>query len=63
MKKLILISVCILSLTFAGSAATSGTKMNQATVKKEAPAAKKGLRKPHAKKVATKKEIITPVNK
>ena len=63
MKKLILISVCILSLTFAGSAATSSSRMSKATVKKEAPAAKKGLRKPHAKKVAIKKETVTPVNK
>ena len=63
MKKLLFISICILSMTFAGNAATSSSKMSQATVKKEALAPKKGLKKAHAKKTATKKVATTPVNK
>jgi len=59
MKKLVLISICVLSLTFAGSAATSGSVIHKTMVKKEAPAAKKvTAKKTVAKKVA--KSPITP---
>lgn len=63
MKKLLLISICILSLTFAGSAATSSSKMSQTTVKKETPAHKKGLKKAHTHKAGTKKVDTTPIAK
>ena len=66
MKKLALISVCVLGLAIAGSA------MNQAPAKKEAPKketvapAKKGVKKdaaaPAAKKVE-KKDAATPAKK
>jgi len=63
MKKLLFISICILSMTFAGSAATTSSKMSNAIVKKEAPAPKKGLKKAHTKKAATKKVTTAPVKK
>ena len=54
MKKLVLVSVCVLSLAFAGSAVTSGSVIHKTLVKKEAPATKKAT----AKKVV--KSPITP---
>jgi hypothetical protein len=41
MKKLALISVCVLGLAIAGNAATTSSKMNQAPAKKEAATPKK----------------------
>jgi len=55
MKKLVLVSICVLSLALAGSAAT--TKQDKAPVKKEAPAAKKDVKKAPAKKVVAKKIV------
>ncbi|MDP2339238.1 MAG: hypothetical protein Q8N05_22825 [Bacteroidota bacterium] len=55
MKKLALISVCVLGLAFAGSAAPTSSKMNQAPVKKEAPASKK---KAAAKKAEAKPSAV-----
>lgn len=61
MKKLVLISVCVLGLAFAGSAATTVSKANQTPVKKEAPVTKKMKKAPVAK-TEVKKEV-TPAAK
>ena len=60
MKKLALISVCILGLAIAGSASTKNSMTNQTPVKKEAPATTKTHKKAPAKKVEAKKEAATP---
>ncbi len=55
MKKLALVSVCVLSFALAGSAATSNSMIGQTPVKKEAPATKKCTKKSSAKKMGMKK--------
>jgi len=60
MKKLVLISICVLSLTFAGSAATSSSRIGKTPVKKESVVAKKGAKKTPLKKAGTKKVVATP---
>jgi len=57
MKKLALISVCVLGLAFAGSAATTSSKMNQAPAKKEVAVVK------HKKAPAKKMEVKTTAAK
>ncbi len=61
MKKIALISVCVLGLAFAGSAATTTSKIGQTPVKKEAPVAKKVKKAPAAKAEVKKPE--TPAAK
>lgn len=67
MKKLALVSVCVLSLALAGSVVASNTMLNQAPVKKEAPAksenaaapaAKKDVKKAPVKKTTTAKKVV-----
>jgi len=61
MKKLVLISVCVLSLAFTGRAATSSSRNDKNVVKKEAPVAKKDTKKATAKKTGAKKVAVSPV--
>ena len=61
MKTFLLISVCILSMTFAGSAATSNSVNGKTPAKKEAVVAKKDAKKAPLKKTTTKKVTATPV--
>lgn len=67
MKKLALISVCVLGLAFAGNAATKSSMTKQAPVKKEATVAKKNTKKAPMKKVtattATPAKHVTPAKK
>ena len=63
MKKLVLVSVCVLSLALAGSVSASTTMKNQAPVKKEAPVAKKDVKKAPEKKMVAKKGVKKPVVK
>lgn len=61
MKKLALITVCVLGLAIAGSAANTTSKVKTDPVKKEAPAAKKMKKAPEAKTDA--KKAVTPATK
>lgn len=54
MKKLALITVCVLGLAIAGSAANTTSKAKTDPVKKEAPADKKMKKAPATKTVAKK---------
>lgn len=63
MKKFALVSVCVLSLALAGSVSASTVLNNQAPEKKEAPAAKKEVKKAPEKKMVAKKEVKKPVVK
>ena len=59
MKKLALISVCVLGLAFAGSAATTSSKTNQTPAKKEVAVVKH--KKAPAKKMEAKTVGAKPV--
>ena len=61
MKKLMLISICVMSLVFAGSAATKSSIVGQTPVKKEAPVAKNNHKKTMVKKTMVKKDEVAPV--
>jgi len=61
MKRLVLISVCVLSLAFAGNAATSSSMIGKNPVKKEAPVAKKSTKKAPVKKSGAKKVAVSHV--
>lgn len=56
MKKLALITVCVLGLAIAGSAANTTSKVKTDPVKKEAPVAKK-MKKAPATKTDAKKTV------
>jgi hypothetical protein len=58
MKKIVLILICVFGLTMIGSAASSISVLTQNPVKKEAPEAKKEV-----KKVAVKKTVVKKVTK
>lgn len=61
MKKLALITVCVLSLAIAGSAANTTSKVKTDPVKKEAPVAKKMKKAPAAK--TDEKKAVVPATK
>lgn len=62
MKRLALISVCVLGIAFAGSAAVKNNVADKNPVKKEATVAKKDTKKAPVKKEATNANVVkTPV--
>lgn len=61
MKKVVLITVCILSLAFAGSAASTSSLIGKTPVKKEAQVAKKDVKKAPEKKSGKKKAAVNPI--
>jgi len=60
MKKFLLISMCVIGLVFAGTAANQAPAKKE-PVKKEAPAVTKDVKKAKAKKVAAPAAVVAPV--